>query len=84
MKTYAMLIFSLESVLLEIFSFSSFCRHGLVPHCHCHVSVTGLVSSVSTRGSEKAVAGSADWVLGTRRLLPAAGHDPGHEGGTLS
>ena len=63
---------------------SSFCRHGLVPHCHCHVSVTGLVSSVSTRGSEKAVAGSADWVLGTRRLLPAAGHDPGHEGGTLS
>ena len=55
-----------------------------MPHCHGIVSVTGLVSSVSTRGSEKTVAGSADWVLGTRRLLPAAGHDPGHEGGTLS
>ena len=52
---------------------------GLVSHCHGIVSVTGLVSSVSTGGSEK-----ADWVLGTGRLLPAAGHDPGHEGGTLS
>ena len=55
-----------------------------MPDCHGIVSVTGLVSSVSTAGSEKTVAGSADWVLGTRRLLPAAGHDPGHEGGTLS